>query len=392
MSKQVDICIIGGGIQGCGLAQAAAAAGYRVVLLEQHALAGATSGASSKLIHGGLRYLETLQFGLVAESLRERERLIRLAPELVRRVPFYIPVYKDTSRRPWQIFTGLSVYALLGKLKATSCFRKIPQSQWEQLDQIRTDGLQTVFQYYDAQTDDAALTRAVMYSACELGAELLCPARFNSAVLKNNRYEVEFEQDAQRHKLITTCLVNAAGPWVSSVQEAITPVVKPPSVELIQGAHLVLEHAAPRGVYYVESPQDRRAVFIMPWFGKTLIGTTETRVSGDPAQIQPTPHEVEYLLAIMRFYFPHSRDEIASTFAGARVLPVSDKHAFRRPRDTMFFQDPQLPGYLGLMGGKLTGYRATALKAVNAISDWLPTRIRKADTADIPLQPVTDWP
>ncbi len=388
MTSEVDICIIGGGIQGVGVAQAAAAAGYRVALLEKTALGNATSSASSKLIHGGLRYLETFQLKLVAESIRERDRLIELAPELVKRVPFYIPVYRFTSRRPWQVVTGLSIYALLGKLRATACFQKITPDKWSTLDQIRTRDLQAVYQYFDAQTDDVKLTRAVMQSATELGAQLYCPATFKSARYENNRYNVVYDEAGREAELAARCLVNATGPWVSTLQPTITPVVTPPAVHLVQGAHIVLKHPAPRGIYYVESLQDHRAVFIMPWYGKTMVGTTETAFSGDPQHIAPTQHEVEYLLAIARYYFPHASQEIDSQFAGARVLPVGDNKLFHRPRDTIYFQDERLPGYLALMGGKLTGYRTSALKAIRYLANHLPERQSIADTASLTLQPV----
>ena len=391
MKSGFDVCIVGGGIQGCGLAQAAAAAGYRVALLEKNALASATSSRSSKLIHGGLRYLESAQFGLVAKSLHERDLLLQLAPELVRRMPFYIPVYKTTSRRPWQVRVGLSLYALLGRLKATACFHNIPQSQWQQLNGLKQDGLQAVYQYWDAQTDDAKLTRAVMYSACELGAELFCPAQFENARLTEHGYQIVYSENGSEKSLLSTTLVNAAGPWVRTVQAAMTPAVEAPVVDLVQGSHIVLKQSAPGGVYYVESPQDKRAVFIMPWYGQTLVGTTESHYEGDPAQIQATEHEIEYLLAIVRYYFPHYRQEVERAFAGARVLPRSEKSLFNRPRDTIFFTHHQLPGYLSLMGGKLTGYRVTSLKALAKLQGVLPVRKPVADTAKLKLHQVEDW-
>lgn len=392
MTTSFDICIVGGGIQGCGLAQAAAAAGYRVALLEKTALASATSSRSSKLIHGGLRYLESAQFGLVAKSLYERDLLLSLAPELVRRVPFYIPVYKQTSRRPWQLFVGLSLYALLGKLKATACFQRIPEPQWEKLNGLKLRDLQTVYQYWDAQTDDAKLTRAVMHSACELGAQLYCPAEFQRAHHDGKQgYEIIYTHNGVEQSLHSQTLVNAAGPWVEAVQSALEPAVAAPAVELVVGTHIVLRQAAPGGVYYVESPQDRRAVFIMPWYGQTLVGTTERKYEGDPAQIQPTEHEIEYLLAIVRYYFPHYQQDVEQSFAGARVLPYSSKNPFSRPRDTIFFSHHQLPGYLSLMGGKLTGYRASSLIALKHLKDALPSRAAIADTAKLRLSPVDSW-
>ena len=388
--QEYDICIIGGGIQGSGVAQAAAAAGYRVVLLEQTALAGATSSRSSKLVHGGLRYLESFQFALVAESLRERELLLHNAPELVRRVPFYIPVYRHTSRRPWQIRLGLSLYALLGRLRASACFKRLDSQQWHNLNGLNMHGLQAVYQYWDAQTDDRALTRAVMYSASRLGAALYCPAQFVAAQHDTHGYTIDYIKDGATHSLRCAALVNASGPWVQGVQAQVTPSIPPPSIELVAGTHIVIEQPAPRGIYYVESPADGRAVFIMPWHGRTLIGTTETHYSGDPAQVGPTEHEIEYLRSIARHYFPGIRDNIIEQFAGLRVLPSDSKTAFIRSRDTLYFTDNALPGYVALVGGKLTTYRAAAHKALMLIESFLPTRTAQADTRHIHLVPAPE--
>jgi len=383
-----DVCIVGGGIQGCGVAQAAAAAGYRVVLLERHALASATSSRSSKLIHGGLRYLESGQFRLVAKSIYERDLLLKLAPELVRRVPFYIPIYKQTSRRPWQIFTGLSLYALIGRLRPMACFHRIDKTHWDQFYGLQHNDLQAIFQYWDAQTDDARLTRAVMHSACELEAQLLCPAEFKSAVLTQHGYEICYQHAGEEKRLVSKTLINSAGPWVRQVQAQIKPDIAAPAIELVAGAHVVLNQPPPKGVFYVESPQDRRAVFIMPWYDKTMIGTTERQYQGDPAQIEPTEHEVEYLLAIARHYFPRFSQQIDHAFAGVRVLPQIDRHLFHRPRDTMFFQHAALPGYLAIMGGKLTGYRATSKTVIDSLRAYLPEQKARADTANLSLSPV----
>ena len=155
--EEFDLVVIGGGIQGAGVLQAAAAAGWRAALVEERALASGTSSRSSKLIHGGLRYLESRQFALVRESLAERRTLLAIAPGLVQLVPFHIPVYQRTQRRPWQIRAGLSLYALLGDLEPSVRFEKLPRRAWEALDGLATDGLQAVFRYQDGQTDDAAL-------------------------------------------------------------------------------------------------------------------------------------------------------------------------------------------------------------------------------------------
>ncbi|MBS1246874.1 MAG: FAD-dependent oxidoreductase [Proteobacteria bacterium] len=192
MTGQHDLVVIGAGIHGAGAAQAAAAAGYSVLVLEQTGIASATSCRSSKLIHGGLRYLESGQLNLVRESLRERDILLRIAPQLVRLVPFHIPIYRHTARRSWQIRAGLSLYALLGNLRRHAWFDTLPRTQWDELDGLTTRNLQAVFRYQDAQTDDAALTQAVMRSAQSLGAELVVPGEFLAAQHTANGYAVRY--------------------------------------------------------------------------------------------------------------------------------------------------------------------------------------------------------
>jgi len=381
----VDVCVIGGGIQGCGVAQAAAAAGYKTILLEQTALASATSRRSSKLIHGGLRYLESGQFALVAKSLAERELLIRNAPELVKRVPFYIPIYRQTRRRPWQVALGLGAYAILGRLKPFACYRSLEHRQWAHLDGLRQEGLQAVYQYWDAQTDDRQLTYAVMYSALQLGAQLVCPARIAAAKRIGDRYQVDYLQGEHQASLTSKVLINAAGPWVSEVHNLLPTEVKMPAIDLVQGAHLLLKQSAPSGVYYVESPADQRAVFIMPWEGQTLVGTTETIVTGDPATVQPTEHEIDYLRNIAHYYFPHNDDSVLDQFAGVRVLPHTQQGVFHRPRDSYLYTHPQLPGYLALIGGKLTAYRVTAQKVIHMMKNYLASRTPVIDTREIKL-------
>ena len=386
MTGQHDLVVIGAGIHGAGAAQAAAAAGHSVLVLEQSGVASATSCRSSKLIHGGLRYLESGQLNLVRESLRERDILLRIAPQLVRLVPFHIPIYRHTARRAWQIRAGLSLYALLGNLRRHAWFASLARSQWDELDGLATENLQAVFRYQDAQTDDAALTRAVMHSAQSLGAELVVPGEFLAAQRTANGYAVRYRTPQGEAESHCTALVNAAGPWINSVLARITPRVPPAAIELVQGTHIVLDGPLQRGAYYTEA-EDGRAVFVMPWRSMTLVGTTETRFSGDPAQVRPLTAEVEYLLRTFRRYFPERDMQVRDQFAGLRVLPLAHGAAFHRPRETLCGTDaPEQPHLVSIYGGKLTGYRATAQKALALLRAVLPVRPGRADTATLQLK------
>jgi glycerol-3-phosphate dehydrogenase len=380
-----DVVVVGGGIHGAGVAQAAVAAGFTALVLEKSGIASATSCRSSKLIHGGLRYLESGQFALVRESLRERDLLLRLAPSLVRLVPFYIPVYRGMRRGRLTIRAGLSLYALLGNLRANTRFDSLPRRQWDRLDGLETRGLKAVFRYYDGQTDDAALTRAVMRSAQSLGAQMLCPAEFLGATRRPDGYVVRYRTPQGEQECDCAVLVNAAGPWVNRVLANIEPHMRLPPIELVQGTHIVLDGALTQGVYYTEA-EDRRAVFAMPWRSMTLVGTTETRFVGDPAQVRPLPEESDYLLRTFRRHFPQRDIHVRDQFAGLRVLPPGTGSAFRRPRETLYVTDAAPPARLvNIYGGKLTGYRATAARALALLRAALPTRRAQADTTSLPL-------
>jgi glycerol-3-phosphate dehydrogenase len=386
-----DVVVIGAGIHGAGCAQAAAAAGHSVLLLEQTDIAAGSSSRSSKLIHGGLRYLETGQLRLVRESLHERTTLLRIAPDLVQLRKFHIPVYRTTRRRPWQLRLGLGLYALLSGCARGAAFGSVPRRDWERLDGLTTRGLNTVLWYHDAQTDDRLLSRAVVRSAQALGAELALPARFGGARLVAGGVELRYATPAAEVDCRARVLINAAGPWASDVARLIEPAIAVPAVERVQGAHLIVPGALSQGVYYVESPRDGRAVFVMPWHDATLVGTTETRFRGDPARVVPQPREVAYLLEILKHYFPRHAGldpaQLLGSFAGLRVLPAGSGHAFHRSRETLLVPDRAArPRVLSIYGGKLTTWRAVAARALAQLAASLPERRPRARTDQLPLR------
>ena len=387
----VDVAVIGAGIHGAGMAQAVAAAGHSVWLLEQSAIAAGSSSRSSKLIHGGLRYLETGQFHLVHESLHERATLLRIAPGLVHLRRFYFPIYRHTRRRPWQLRVGLSLYALLAGFTRSAHFGTVPRQQWATLDGLDTAGLQAVFWYHDAQTDDQALTGAVVRSAQALGARLLCPAQFTGAALSDDGVDLRYLHCGSEQSCRARVLINAAGPWADRLSARITPAIAVPELECVQGAHIVLPGGVERGIYYVESPRDGRALFVMPWRGQLMIGTTETRFRGNPADVAPSHAEIHYLLGVLKHYFPRygasTPDDISSSFAGLRVLPGGAGHAFHRSRETLLVPDrAQRPRVLSIYGGKLTTLRAVSQRALSQIGPSLPPRRALARTDQLPLR------
>ena len=392
MARSFDLIIVGGGIHGAGVAQAAAVEGYSVLLLESRLIGAGSSSRSSKLIHGGLRYLESGQFRLVQESLHERTTLLRIAPELVRLERFYLPVYRHTRRRPWQLRAGLTLYALLAGLRTGAGFGTLPRARWGELDGLDTQDLQAVLWYQDGRTDDQALTRAVIGSAQDFGAEVQMPARFIGAQLLEQVVRVRYEQDGTPHECEARALVNAAGPWVSQVARAVSPAISVPATELVQGTHILLKAEISQGVYYVEAPHDGRAVFIMSWYGQLMAGTTEVPYHGDPAQVAPTASEIDYLQGIARHYFPRLRDAaehpLTGSFAGLRVLPSGKGRAFNRSRETLLVTDRRRqPRVLSIYGGKLTTWRAVAARALGQLAPTLPARAARGRTDEILLRP-----
>jgi len=380
--RKTDVLVIGGGINGCGVAQAAAARGLRVMLVEQGKIARGTSSRSSKLIHGGLRYLETAQFSLVREALHEREILLRIAPNLVRRERFYIPVYRTSSRPPWKIVAGLTLYRLLSG--GGNDFRRIPRDRWEQtLPDLTREGLRAVFQYWDAATDDAALTKAVADSAMQMGAEVLTGCRVQSAKRVHDGWEVRLDGRGVAHASV---LVNAAGPWVNQVQDLMIPQPRKLRISLVQGSHIILPQ--PQEAYIYAEADDGRAVFIMPWKGKTMVGTTEA----DAVDIEhpvPGDDEISYLLKVYHCHYParlSGKEDIVDFFTGVRVLPGEGGGFTGRTREVrLWCDDSSRPRLVTVYGGKLTTYRRTAERVMQLLSPTLHPPMPLADTAKIKL-------
>jgi len=385
MAIDYDLLIIGGGIHGAACAQAASAKGYSVLLLEQFEKPGlATSSKSSKLIHGGLRYLETGQFKLVYECLQERKYLLHNAPHLVKLVPFYIPVFKNSLRSSLIIRAGLSIYSLFSKKP----FKTISRKKWHQLDGLNTNDLVTVFQYYDAQTDDQQLTEAVMNSAQEMGAIVYTNTVFDKAECQQNYCTAHFTRDNKQQIITSRLIINTSGPWVNHVLEKITPEQSHIDIDLVLGSHIIINKKPAQGIYYLESPHDQRAVFVMPWQDKTMIGTTETDFTDSLDHIEAPKPDIEYLLSTYNHYFnPRaSEQDITDSFAGLRVLPKASTSAFARPRDTIIHYDKtDTPRVFSLYGGKLTANRATAHHLMKIIQPFLPQPTQDIDTRFISL-------
>ena len=393
MIPAYDVAILGAGIHGACLAEAAAADGYSVAVLEQEFPGYGTSSRSSKLIHGGLRYLETGNIGLVRESLRERSILLARAPELVHLERFYVPLYRRSRHRPWQLRIGLSLYSLLGALRSVNRYAVVPQRRWDTLDGLNTENLQAVFSYFDAQTNDRALTAATLRSAEDLGAACLVPARFTGASRLATGWRIDYQHRGDATALSAGALINATGPWINRTQALIRGAPAALPMDLVQGTHVVLDAHLGRGIYYVEA-EDGRGVFLMPWGERTLVGTTETPFDGNPDAATPLPREVDYLLRAASSHFPRlAGAPVSEAFAGLRVLPTAQEGIHARSRESRFLvDDADRPTLLSLYGGKLTAARATAEKALARLIPELPRRQPRDDTRTRRLRALTSAP
>ncbi len=372
-----DVVIVGAGVQGAATALEAIKNNYRVLLLEQYAEpAKGTSSKSSKLIHGGLRYLESFEFGLVRECLHDQHRLLRDYSDLVSLQKFHIPIYKSTSRSRIIIRLGLTLYAFLGGLKKHNRFRKLKKSEWADLDGVKTDELLAVYQYYDAQTDDAALTRRLVEQFQQLGGDVQYNAKFSQAAMQEKLVTASYKQNDKEYTVTARMLVNAAGPWVNHVVDKCHPESQRIKVDLVQGTHIELEGSLEKGIYYLEAPQDQRAIFAMPWKGRVMFGTTEHVHEGPPEDCRPTDKEINYLLDVYNHYFTDgkvkTRDDVLEAWAGLRVLPESKNNPFKRSRETLLIPNQKEHARLiSVYGGKLTSHHSMAKKLVKKIQNYI---------------------
>ena len=353
-SRRFDLLVVGGGIVGAGIAEAATAHGMRVALVDKGDFAGATSSASSKLVHGGLRYLRLGDIGLVREAHHERRLLMTVvAPHLVRRLPFLLPLYEDGPYRPWFVQSGIILYSTLARARLNGLVG-VERAQ-RMVPELRTEGLRSCALYADAWTNDARLTLANLRAAQNGGAVVL-----NYAEVVGLK-PLEVVADGRTIAVDAARVVNASGPWVDRVRRLEDPAAKP-SMRLSKGVHVVVDGAEDWRAALTISHDKVRVSFAVPWEGKLLLGTTDTLHEGEPETVAVTDEDVRQVL-----------DEAAVavgsvgpprvTFAGLRVLPGGEGGTASARRETVYTTGPT--GMVSVAGGKLTTYRRIALEALD---------------------------
>lgn len=373
-----DVIVIGAGINGAGIARDAAMRGLSVLLLDKGDIGGATTGWSTRLIHGGLRYLEHAELGLVRESLRERETLFRIAPHLVKSLPILLPIYEQYSRRPLTIRAGMIAYDLLSFDKSLPGHRMLTRDEAIlQAPGLNPNGLRAAAIYYDGQVEFAErLAWENVLSARKYGATVVTYARVKKVTGGSSEAAriVEFVdvRNSQGYAARGRIIVNAAGPWVD---EVLTGVERG-SQRLIggtKGSHIIVSAfaGAPPTALYAEAGLDKRPFFVIPWDGKYLIGTTDIRFKGDLNQVEIEDDEIEYLLRETNRVIPSAlltRNEILYTYAGVRPLPyIENKNEEGITRRHFIRESPDREGLLSIVGGKLTTYRNLAEETVDLI-------------------------
>ena len=362
-----DIAIVGGGINGAGIARDAAGRGLSVVLLEQGDLASGTSSASSKLIHGGLRYLEHGALRLVREALTEREVLLRTAPHLVRPMRFILPPTPGPRFAPL-LRLGLFVYDHLGARRLLPPTVTIDLTRHAAGAALKPD-YRFAYEYSDCAVDDSRLVVLAALDAAERGAVIRTRTRLVRAERMAGDWRLSIDGKGQEERITARLMVNAAGPWAPAVAETVlrTPLQRP--MRLVQGSHIVVRRRFTHGSGYLLQTDDRRIVFALPFGDHTLIGTTDRPFTGDPAAPAPSLEEIAYLCRAANVYFrePVTPDEIVWRFAGVRSL-LDDGHG--KPEDVtrdyalVLDADAGRAPLLTVYGGKITTFRRLAEEAV----------------------------
>jgi glycerol-3-phosphate dehydrogenase len=378
-----DLAVIGGGIQGAATAREAALSGMRVALLEARDFGSGTSSRSSKLIHGGLRYLEQYAFRLVHEARRERRLLLKLAPHLARPVPFLLPIYRDDPYSPLKIRLGLTIYDLLGNLGRKDRHRMLDVgSAIETVPALQPQGLRAAAVYHDSQTDDARLTLETVLDAAGHGAVVLNYAEIRALVKAEGADsggqqamagEVEDRLTGRRYQVAARFWVNAAGPWVDRVRALLEGYDGSKTVRLTKGTHLIIPAVTGRYALLAAVPPGDRVFLIVPWHNCALLGTTDTDFEGDPAAIQPDQTDTEYLLRAANRVLqrPLRSEDVAGSWAGLRALTIEPGSSRSSPsamtREYRFHEDPWARNFVSICGGKLTTARALGEKLAGLV-------------------------
>jgi glycerol-3-phosphate dehydrogenase len=411
LGEPVDLVVVGGGIIGAGIARDAARRGLSVTLVEMRDLAYGTSSRSSKLVHGGLRYLEQYEFSLVFEAVSERRILMDIAPHLVNPLGFLFPVYKGSSPKLWFINAGMWLYDGLSLFRSPKRHQLLSPAEVKEVEPaLCTERMTGAPLYYDCATNDSRLTLENAIDAVGAGATVVTHARVRSFIKDSQGrvtgVVVEDQYTGALKEVSAHVVVNATGPWTDRTIAMSKPLASGRLLRPTKGIHIVVERdkLPTRNAVVCLHPKDRRVLFAIPWGERTYIGTTDTDYDGDPADVAATWDDVDYLVSACRTYFPDyplKHEDVIATWAGLRPLirPIGEdgdvnESAVSREHQIVVGQD----GLITIAGGKLTTYRRMAAEVVDTavnllrLSNALPGRLRHPDTDSEPLPGAVGWP
>ncbi|MCJ8345900.1 glycerol-3-phosphate dehydrogenase, partial [bacterium] len=380
-------------INGTGIARESISRGFSTLLIEKSDFAHATSGNSSKLIHGGIRYLENAEFKLVQESLKERKILLNTAPHLVTPLRLNIPVYGTDKRPPWMVWSGCKMYDLFAGPDNMEPSRKLSQEETQRISILNQDDLKGIVQYSDGQTRDARLTVETALSAQEYGAEVRNYNELIKVESKENSYLLTIldKSKGNIYQVSTKYLINAAGPWVPAIDKTITKKENRPGLKYVRGIHFVVPKIQEDDTGFLILPSDGRVVFVLPWIQDyTLIGTTESNFTGHDFDVIPTSQEEEdYLLDTFNQFFPSKKitpEDIVYKYSGVRSLVDYGEDNMSAISREYVIEEEDLgdsSGYLAVFGGKITTYRSLSNKMIDKVYKRLQPEFDKHHNTEI---------
>ncbi len=392
-----DILVVGGGITGAGIARDAAMRGYKVALIDKGDFASGTSSKSSRLVHGGVRYLEMFEFGLVFEASRERRTLWQIAPHLVHPLPFLFPIYRDARWPAWMIDIGLWMYdglALFRNFKRHEMFSN--QEIARRMRGIDVGNINGGAHYYDGQVDDARLTLETIRAAHQHGAAIANYVQVDGLLKQEGKVTGVQAHDTRRGDKIdihARVVVNATGPWTDTLLQLDDPRA-PKRMRPTKGIHIIVPREKIGGDSAVAFPahSDGRLMFVIPWGQFSIVGTTDTDFAGDYDRVVADAADVDYVIAAAQHAFPGAslqKSDVISTYAGLRPLVLQQgKSASKTSREHEIWTTPS--GLVTIAGGKLTTYRSMAEELVNLVAKRLRSEFNVASrqpcaTARMPL-------
>ena len=409
LGADVDLLIVGGGINGCGIARDAARRGLSVALLEMHDFAFGTSSRSSKLVHGGLRYLEQYEFSLVFEAVSERRILLDIAPHIVNPLGFLFPVYTTSKHKLWFIEAGMWLYEGLSLFRSPKRHVKLkPKQVAAEEPALNVENITGAPLYFDCSTDDARLTLENAMDAVGHGAVLSTWTKVTGFIKEDGRIrgvEVVHQITGETKRIRAHAVVNATGPWTDRTI-AMSKALDRSLLRPTKGVHIVVpRHKLPvNNAVVCVHPTDKRVLFAIPWNDCTYVGTTDTDFDGDPADVYATAEDVSYLIDAAAAYFvdhPLTREDIIATWAGLRPLmaPVGaggdiDESQVSREHQIVIGED----GLITIAGGKLTTFRLMSAEVTDTVvkmlrlSNQVPPKLKPSGTEDNPLPGAVGWP